>query len=204
LQTLGISKVDFLILTHCHSDHTNGVEELMARLSVENLILPELDSDDSESRAQVLALAETAGTEVTLLEQSVQLSMGKTQINLYVPLVNSEELNENGLFILASQGEFDLLVTGDADSFSESVFLKYNELPNIEVLVAGHHGSATSTSEALLDALTPELCLISSGYNTYGHPDQQVLTRLKQRGIAVYRTDQAGHVTIQSDSPAEG
>ncbi|MCD8332209.1 MAG: ComEC/Rec2 family competence protein [Oscillospiraceae bacterium] len=204
LQTLGISKVDFLILTHCHSDHTNGVEELMARLGVDSLILPELDSDDSESRAQVLALAETGGTEVTLLEQSVQLSMGKAQINLYVPLVNSEELNENGLFILASQGEFDLLVTGDADSFSESVFLKYNELPDIEVLVAGHHGSATSTSEALLDALTPELCLISSGYNTYGHPDQQVLARLEQRGIAVYRTDQAGHVTIQSDSPAEG
>ncbi|MCD8375336.1 MAG: DNA internalization-related competence protein ComEC/Rec2 [Oscillospiraceae bacterium] len=198
LQTLGISRVDLLILTHCHSDHTNGVEELMARLKVDNLILPELDSDDSESRAQVLALAEDAGAEVTLLEQSVTLLLGQTKLNLYAPLVNSEDLNENSLFILASQGEFDLLVTGDADSFSESVFLKYYDLPDIEALVAGHHGSATSTGEALLDALTPELCLISSGYNTYGHPSQQVLARLEQRDIAVYRTDRAGHVTIQS------
>ncbi len=204
LQTLGVSKVDMLILTHCHSDHTNGVEELMARLEVDSLILPELDSDDSESRAQVLALAEAAGTDVTLLEQSAQLSMGEIQLNLYTPLVNSGELNENGLFVLASQGEFDLLVTGDADSFSESFFFKYYPLPDFAALAAGHHGSATSTSEALLDALTPELCLISSGYNTYGHPSQQVLARLEQRGIAVYRTDKAGHVTIQSDSPADG
>lgn len=197
LQTLGISQVDLLILTHCHSDHTNGTEELFTRLEVENLILPDLNSDDSDSRAQVLALAEGKDACVTLLEESAQVPLGGAVLTLYAPLVNTADLNENGLFILVSQGEFDLLVTGDADSFSESVFLKYHDLPDLEALVAGHHGSATSTSEALLDALNPELCLISSGYNTYGHPTQEVLSRLVQRGIAVYRTDQLGHVTIQ-------
>ena len=90
-----------------------------------------------------------------------------------------------------------MLITGDADAFVEGMLVKYYDLPDIELLLAGHHGSAGSTSERLLDALRPELAIISVGYNTYGHPSDETLRRLEGRGISVYRTDTMGTVTIE-------
>ena len=100
-------------------------------------------------------------------------------------------------FGLASCEEFDVLITGDANSFVESLLIKYGTLPDIEVLVAGHHGSKLSTSEHLLDSVDPEVCLISTGYNTYGHPAEETLSRLSAREIEVYRTDLMGNLTVR-------
>ena len=98
---------------------------------------------------------------------------------------------------MATCDDFDILITGDANTFVESLLLKYGALPDIEVLAAGHHGSKNSTSELLLDTVKPETCLISVGYNTYGHPADEMLSRLARRGIDIYRTDRMGHVTIR-------
>ena len=196
LQTLGITTLDLLVLTHCHDDHANGVPELMERMEVSALVLPALREDESAYRAEILNLAQTKQTEVTLLSDNRAVAFGESTLTLYAPLGDGGS-NEEGLFVLASCGDFDLLVTGDANSFVESLLIKYNQLPDIEVLAAGHHGSKHSTSDALLDAVTPEACLISSGYNTYGHPAQETLTRLAARDIDIYRTDGMGHLTIR-------
>lgn len=196
LQTLGITTLDLLVLTHCHDDHANGVPELMARMNVSALVVPALREDESAYRTEILNLAQAKQTEVTLLSDNRAVAFGESTLTLYAPLGDGGS-NEEGLFALASCGDFDLLVTGDANSFVESLLIKYNQLPDIEVLVAGHHGSKHSTSDALLDAVTPETCLISSGYNTYGHPAQETLTRLAARDIDIYRTDGMGHLTIR-------
>ena len=100
--------------------------------------------------------------------------------------------------ILCSSGDFDLLITGDMDSNTEEQLLSTYDLPDLEALVVGHHGSKYSTSEALLSTLTPELALISVGDNSYGHPSDQALWRLVQAGAAIYRTDLQGtiHLTV--------
>ena len=83
---------------------------------------------------------------------------------------------------------------------TEKKLLKAKPLPDVEVLVAGHHGSSYSTGKELLDATTPEAAVISVGEeNSYGHPGQATLDRLKERNIAVYRTDLEGTITIQED-----
>ena len=196
LQSLGISRLDLLVLTHCHNDHANGVPELFARLDITCLILPDLQNDQSPYRTEILSLAREAGTSVTLLDDNRTLSFGKSQLNLYAPL-GGGETNEEGLFVMATCEDFDFLITGDANTFVESLLLKYGALPDIEVLAAGHHGSKNSTSELLLDTVKPETCLISVGYNTYGHPADQTLSRLAERDIDIYRTDRMGHLTIQ-------
>lgn len=196
LQTLGITRLDLLVLTHCHSDHANGVPELFARMDVSALVLPDLAEDESEYRPEILSLAQAQGTELTLLNDNRALSLGEATLTLYAPLGDGGA-NEEGLFALATCGEFDLLVTGDANAFVESLLVKYGDLPDIEVLAAGHHGSKNSTSAELLDAVTPETCLISVGYNTYGHPTSETLDRLAERDIDIYRTDQMGNLTIQ-------
>lgn len=195
LQTLGITRLDLLVLTHCHSDHANGVPELFARMDVSALILPDLAEDESEYRPEILSLARAQGTEVTLLNDNRALSLGDAALTLFAPL-GGGGANEEGLFAMATCGEFDFLVTGDANAFVESLLVKYNRLPDIEVLAAGHHGSKNSTSTELLDAVTPETCLISVGYNTYGHPTFETLERLTDRNIEIYRTDLMGNLTI--------
>ncbi len=196
LQSLGISRLDLLVLTHCHDDHANGVPELFARLEVSCLVLPDLAQEESAYRGEILSLAQDCGTRITLLADNRALSLGEATLTLYAPL-SGGGANEEGLFVLATCGDFDLLVTGDADSFVESLLVKYDRLPDVEVLVAGHHGSKNSTSDALLDAVTPETCLISVGYNTYGHPTDETLSRLAARDIAIYRTDLMGNLTIR-------
>ena len=98
--------------------------------------------------------------------------------------------------VLASAGEFDALVTGDMSDTVEGRLVKYGRLPDIELLVVGHHGSKYATSEELLRTTAPELAVISVGYNNYGHPTEETLARLAQYGCQIYRTDWYGTVTV--------
>ena len=121
-------------------------------------------------------------------------------MTLYPPLGRETE-NERGLMVRVSQGNFDTLITGDAPAALERQLIESFDLPDIECLVVGHHGSATSTCDQLLDALTPETAVISVGENnTYGHPTQAVLERLEERGIDILRTDLSGTITVRAVS----
>ena len=104
--------------------------------------------------------------------------------------------NEGGLSVLCSENEFDALITGDMSAESERRLVASEKLPDIELLVAGHHGSGNSTSSELLHAVKPETAIVSVGYNKYGHPSPETLERLALNGIMVYRTDQVGSITI--------
>ena len=98
--------------------------------------------------------------------------------------------------ILATAGENDFLITGDMERATEKKLAEAYDLPDIEVLMAGHHGSKGSTSEELLEAVTPETAIISVGTNSYGHPAEDTLRRLARAGCAVYRTDHHGTVYL--------
>ncbi len=124
--------------------------------------------------------------------------MGEANLTLYPPL-GGGTTNESALCVLCSVGDYDALITGDADAAVEAMLVKYFDLPDIELLLAGHHGARTSASEALLSAVKPETAVISCGYNTYGHPSPETLERLERAGAAVYRTDQQGTITIIAD-----
>jgi competence protein ComEC len=93
-------------------------------------------------------------------------------------------------------GEISALITGDMSQSGERSLLRLAQLPTVEVLVVGHHGSRFSTSEELLLAISPEIAVISVGKNSYGHPSYETLQRLERHCIVVYRTDEMGHVRI--------
>lgn len=120
------------------------------------------------------------------------MQIAGTELQIMAP--ESAEGN-NGLAALMSRGTYDILVTGDMDIEAEERLLQTHTLPELDVLVAGHHGAATSTGEALLEATQPRLVLISAGEgNSYGHPSAQTLARLAD--IPVLRTDQCGDIVI--------
>jgi len=194
LQALGSSRLDALILTHYHTDHACGVPELLSRLKVSHLILPNVAPEDP-LRQEILELAEVSGCKVHLLVDDSQFSFGAAVLSIYAPLGDGGA-NEEGLSMLCTVGDYDVLVTGDMNDVVERRLIRYQSLPDIELLVVGHHGSKDSTSEDLLLITRPERAVISSGYNSYGHPAPETLERLGAAGCDIYLTDRMGTVTF--------
>ena len=143
----------------------------------------------------ITALAEEKGIETLFLAEDADVTFGESALRIYAPL-GSGGANEEGLSVLCTAGDFDGLITGDMNDTVEKRLAKYGSLPDLELLVAGPHGSKYATSEELLLATRPELAVISVGYNTYGHPAPETLERLAAAGCAIYRTDWSGTVTI--------
>ncbi len=157
-----------LILTHYDYDHVSGVTELLARTRVARLLAPDTE-DDSGLRETELTAAERCGAEIEFVRTEKTLELGRGRLTVYPPVGESGD-NQRGLACLASAGDYDLLITGDMDSATERRLLEQYDLPDIEALVVGHHGSKSSTSWELLEALKPETAIISVGANSYGHP----------------------------------
>jgi len=187
-------RLDLLVLTHLDDDHYNGVEQLFARLDVQAVALPAFE-DGYGRREEVAALAQAEGAQLYFVEETLEVSLGETVFTLLPPL-GKGTTNEEGLFVLCSAGDFDALITGDADSAVEAMLVKYYGIPDVELLFAGHHGSGSSTSAEFLDAVRPEYAVVSSGRNSYGHPHPDTLSRLREAGAEVYRTDLHGKITV--------
>lgn len=195
LQSRGRTGINLLILTHYHSDHTNGVAELLKRVNVSAIALPAPEASDGSIPEDIFGLALEKGIPVIRVTESLTVSFNNAVLTLYAPPEGIGE-NERGLSVLCSENGFDALITGDMSAESERRLAAAEKLPDIELLVAGHHGSRNSTSSELLETVKPETAIVSVGYNKYGHPSRETLERLALNGIMVYRTDQAGSVTI--------
>lgn len=187
LLSQGITKLDGLIITHLDSDHCGGAEKLLTRIDTELLILPPVEN----------TLKSLPNAPVVYAQEQLQLTVGLTKIQVYPPLFPGNS-NEMSLCILFDTKNCDILVTGDRNGFGERSLLRHADIPDVDVLVAGHHGSKNSTCEELLAATRPEIVCISVGKdNSYGHPAEEVLKRLQMFGCTIYRTDQQGTITIR-------
>lgn len=196
LHASGRFRLHVLVVSHYDNDHAGGVPELLRAIKVDTIYLPAAD-DEGIMREMILEAAAETGTQVSWVEQDLTLSFGASMLSIYAP-VQPIEGNNGSLSAHWRSGQFDVLATGDMDADAEAILMRQQKLSGIEVLVAGHHGAATSTSENFLEQLTPEIVLISVGAeNSYGHPAVQTLQRLQQTGTAVYRTDQCGNITIR-------
>ena len=186
--------LDSVVLTHYHEDHANGLAALFARVSASDIYLADIDADEGD-RAGVEALAERYGVEIHYVTEVTEITNGASTMNIYPP-VGEEGANELGLTVLCSLGDFDTLITGDMDGKTETKLVETYDLPDIEVLLVGHHGSKYSTGTTLLESVTPEVGVISVGDNSYGHPTEEALLRLTDAGMSVYRTDMQGNILI--------
>ncbi len=186
--------LDALVLTHLHSDHVNGAARVLSQLRVDTLFLP-LEEDQDGYLPEILAAAKDRGTRVEYVTENIVLKSGDMEITLFAPQLPGG-MNENCLMVLAAKNGFETLICGDSPSSAELLLTARYELPDIEVLVTGHHGSRTSTCPELLEETRPDLAIVSVGYNTYGHPSREVLSRLESYSIPVLRTDQDGHITV--------
>ncbi len=187
LLSQGVNRLDGIILTHTDRDHCGGLEGLLSRVETDGLLVP------AGSDPETLPAAE----EITYVSQDLVYAWGNAALTVLAPdsFGNS---NENSLCILFRTENCDILITGDRDTAGELRLLRHVDLPELELLIVGHHGSKYSTCETLLAVTTPETAIISVGEdNPYGHPTQEVLDRLEKYGCEVLRTDQNGTVIFR-------
>lgn len=202
IQSVGRSQVDLLVVSHYHTDHANGIPELFNRVDVKEIALPDVEAD-SALRQQILALAQEQGTRVRFVREETILSFGEdTVFAIYPPVGSGEETNELGLTVLCSAGDYDVLLTGDMGTAGEKKLTECIDLPDVELMVAGHHGSKYSNSERLLETVRPDVAVFSvGGDNHYGHPTPEAMERFRAVGAELYRTDLNGTIcfTVEPD-----
>lgn len=193
LLSQGISELDGLFLTHYDADHAKGAQMLLCRVGAEKLYLPDVTADNP-LRTQ---LENTYADKITWVRQRGKIVDGDLTILLY-PGQNPNDGNESSLCILFQHEKCDILITGDRDVAGERKLLQQAQLPDLEILVVGHHGSKNSTSLELLTITKPDVAVISAGRdNRYGHPSPEVLRRLEMVNCRIFRTDQLGTIIFR-------
>lgn len=194
IQTLysqSIFRIDGVIVTHKDSDHTNGLENVMAVMPISSFYVSASDTVWAGENLN------TASEKAFVVDKTADIPMPVGNIRLLTsPKVKSD--NENSMGILFEGAECAILITGDRSKSGEKALLKANSLPDVDILVAGHHGSKNSTSNELLDAVQPEVIIVSAGRNnSFGHPAPEMLERASQHGCEVKRTDLQGSILIR-------
>lgn len=202
----GIQRIDTLILSHLDFDHAGGAPAILRIFRPKTLMLAKQNADHP-LLDRVLAVARAAGVEcITRRAEDTWESGGVRWRTLHpgshqtAREQNDRRSNEDSLVLHARFGDTSVLFTGDIHEMNEQEMIERGELPRADILKVAHHGSRTSTSAAFLDALSPSLALVSAGWlNSYGHPNPTVVARLRARGIALFRTDRDGAITLRSD-----
>lgn len=192
LLSQGVATLDGLILTHYDVDHSGGVPGLLSRVNAKNLYLPDI-VDNGDMRQW---LTDNYQNKIVWVKENACLSDAKSTLTLLPAHADSDEENENSLCVLFQTKNCDILITGDRGITGERALLQSYDLPQLDLLVAGHHGAAQSTSFELLSETMPIAVVISSG-DKYGHPTQEVLQRLETFGCEVWRTDMDGTIIFR-------
>lgn len=193
LLSRGIFHLDGVIVTHYDADHVNGVENLLVRIPADRLYLPDAPDEKSfrESLEQLPDISVQWVREITALETEGGMCT-------IFPGEKGKAGNQSSLSILFQRENCDILITGDRTHKGERDLMQQVELPELELLVAGHHGSNDSTSLSLIAATRPASVAISVGENNrFGHPNPETLDILQLYGCEIYRTDTQGTIDFK-------
>ena len=208
LQAHDVDRIDYLVASHGDADHIGG-----------NAAIIEHYETDGQGIGAIYdqGIASASGTYERYLDavEEYDVTLYRTQAGDTIPLegvqtevlappagyLANEERNENSIVLKLTYGKTSFLFTGDAEDDGEQYLVDtYGQRLQATVLKAGHHGSKSSTSGALLDIVTPQAVVISSAYDSqYDHPNEEVLERLADRSIPTYWTATHGHVVLVSD-----
>jgi competence protein ComEC len=200
LRARGVRRLDVAVVSHGDADHLGGFPTVI-EATRPGLVLEPAQPLGTALYGEYLGAVDAFAGEWRAARAGDTLVVDSVVLAVLHPsalwMERQPSPNENSLILHLRFREFDALFTGDAGWPAESLLLP--TVPPVEVLKVGHHGSAGSTSRALLRAVRPSVAVISVGRNRFGHPTPAVLQRLRVEGVAVYRTDRGGTVTIRTD-----
>lgn len=199
LQQQGVTDIKYLISSHYDEDHVAGLVGCVNAFNIENVIGADYVQDTKIYQSFVDGVA-AKGLEIQHPAVGTEYQFGTGKFTILSPASIGSNDNDNSVAIKLTNGENSFIFTGDAESSSEAAMCSSGIDLSCDVLVSGHHGSATATSNDFLMKTVPEFAVISCGTdNQYGHPDKDTMDKLQSMDIQVYRTDKQGTVIATSN-----
>ena len=202
LWTRGIRTLDAVAASHGHEDHIGGMPAIIDDFHPRELWIGA--EPDTPAWQAVLAAARRNAVKIVTLQAPQRFTFGGAEVQVLAPLPgyvpSAAATNNDSLVLRLKYGARSFLLTGDVEKPIERRMLDENQLQHSDVLKTPHHGSRTSSTAEFLDAVSPAFATISLGLdNSYGFPNRDVIERLQNRGVMVFRTDQDGLVSVRSD-----
>lgn len=202
LKAEGIGTIDYSIITHTDKDHISGILEILEnnnsnRIRIKNLVMPDINMKD-DTYNELIEKAKLKKINVLYIKKGDTLSLGKTKIKCIYPETTTTASDKNDYCTVLSvkNKTSKILLTGDISKEIEEK-IKDDIEENYTVLKVAHHGSNYSSSEKFLKKVNPKYSIISVGKNnSYGHPGNETMERLRKQGGVIYRTDEKGGITI--------
>ncbi len=197
ISDLDISKIDFLVGTHPHSDHIGGLDTVINEFDIGDIYMPRV-STNTKTYEDVLEAISAKNLKIkSAVKGKVIYQTDDVFIEILGPeIIDEENLNNCSVIVKLTYKGKSFLFPGDAEKEAE----RNLENTDADVLKVGHHGSSTSSSEEFIKRVSPEYAVISLGKNNeYGHPHFEVMNLFDELNIKTYRTDECGTVIIKTD-----
>ena len=205
LKSKGIAVLDYVLISHGHADHLNGIAEMLERqeygVKIRNIILPHSVVHDDVLR-ELSEQAQGQNINVYTMTAGEHLQEGDFSLTCLQPSAEytGEIGNPSSMILSLQYKEFDMLFTGDVEGIGEQMLVEILPIKEYEVLKVAHHGSKNSTELAFLEKVQPSYALISAGvHNSYGHPHAETLERLEMFESVIYKTNTSGAITIRTN-----
>lgn len=197
LKAQNIDKIDYFILTHCDEDHIGGAYKVLDELQIGTLYMPSKENDTQTYEGLLNAIERNNVNVNKNLKASKETQYAIGNANWKVLSVDAKNnLNDSSIVIELAYGNTKYLFMGDATTKVEEM-IEWNE---VDVLKVGHHGSNSSTSKQFLEKVKPKYAIISVGRdNSHNLPDIDIVDRLKNNNIKIYRTDESNTIWLTSD-----
>ena len=195
----GISKFKYLIGTHPHEDHIGGLDDIIYNFDINTIYIPDAITT-TKTFMDVLDAIEEKNMTYNVPKINETFTLGEALITVLYTGTDTKDLNNTSIVLRLDFSNTSYLFTGDATEKTENILLKNNLNLKADVLKIGHHGSKYSTTDEFLKKVNPKYAIISVGKdNTYKHPEDIILKKLKNNNIETHRTDLEGTIIITSD-----
>lgn len=203
IKSQNIERLDYIIVTHPHSDHAGCMSNVIDEFDVGTVILPKIQESmvpTTNTYLRMLQSIENKNIPIEYAKPGNTYTLDDAIMTVLSPLDDYNDLNNYSVAVKFQHGENSFLFTGDIEKEVENDILDSGADVSAKVIKMAHHGSTTSNQKKFLNAVDPEYAVIEVGTpNSYGHPHDKIIQLLENMGVALYRTDRDGNIVFVSD-----